>query len=66
MRRNAIVKAAFAALLGILGGLLAGFTEAQAQGRAVVDQPFPAYNPYPPLPAPSHLLFSRPICSRSY
>jgi hypothetical protein len=29
---------------------LAGFTEAHAQGSAKLDQPFPAYNPYPPLP----------------
>jgi cytochrome c peroxidase len=29
---------------------LAGFTGAQAQGTAPLDQPFPAYNPYPPLP----------------
>ena len=45
------VKAAFASVLGVLSVPLAGFTEAQAQ--VPVDQPFPAYNPYPPgiLPA---------------
>src|SRR5229473_2292048 len=45
------VKAAFATVLGVLSVPLAGFTEAQAQ--VPVDQPFPAYNPYPPgiLPA---------------
>jgi cytochrome c peroxidase len=42
-------RTAFATALGILSVPLAGFTE----GRAQVDQPFPAYNPYPPgiLPA---------------
>src|SRR5438132_8243290 len=48
MRRDTgtLVKAAFATVLGILSVPLAGFTEARAQ----VDQPFPAYNPYPALP----------------
>ena len=41
-----LLRAAFATVLGILSVPLAGFTEAQAQ----VDQPFPPYNPYPPLP----------------
>jgi hypothetical protein len=36
--------------VGALSVPLAGSTEAQAQGPAKVDQPFPAYNPYPPLP----------------
>jgi hypothetical protein len=47
MRRDTgtLVKAAFAAVLGILSVPLAGFTEARA-----VDQPFPAYNPYPTFP----------------
>src|SRR6267143_119631 len=39
------VNAAFATVLGVLSVPLAGFTEAQAQ--VPVDQPFPAYNPYP-------------------
>src|SRR6201986_4732627 len=47
---STLVKAAFATVLGILSVPLAGFTEALAQGPAKVDQPFPAYNPYPPLP----------------
>jgi cytochrome c peroxidase len=44
MRRDTrtLVKAAFATVLGVLSVPLAGFTEARA-----VDQPFPAYNPYP-------------------
>jgi hypothetical protein len=48
MRRDTwtLLKAAFATVLGILSVPLAGFTAAQAQ----VDQPFPPYNPYPPLP----------------
>ena len=48
MRRDTstLVKAAFATVLGILSVPLAGLTEARAQ----VDQPFPAYNPYPALP----------------
>jgi len=41
-----LVKAAFATVLGILSVPLAGSTDARAQ----VDQPFPPYNPYPPLP----------------
>src|SRR5712672_1708495 len=45
-----IVKAAFATVLGILSVPLAGFTEAQAAPPVPVDQPFPPYNPYPPLP----------------
>jgi hypothetical protein len=49
MHRNTIlVKAAFATALGIASVPLAGLTEARAQGSAAVDQPFPAYNPYPP------------------
>src|SRR6267154_2181200 len=47
------VKAAFATVLGVLSVPLAGFTEAQAQ--VPVDQPFPAYNPYPPGILPSDL-----------
>ncbi|MFL5265665.1 MAG: cytochrome-c peroxidase [Stellaceae bacterium] len=47
---STFVKAAFAGVLGILSVPLAGFTEALAQGPAKLDQPFPAYNPYPPLP----------------
>jgi cytochrome c peroxidase len=48
MRRDTstLVKAALATVLGILSVPLAGSTEARAQ----LDQPFPAYNPYPPLP----------------
>ncbi len=48
MRRDTstLVKAACATVLGILSVPLAGLTEARAQ----VDQPFPAYNPYPALP----------------
>src|SRR5215831_4833973 len=48
MRRDksTLIKAAFASVLGLLSVPLAGSTEARAQ----VDQPFPAYNPYPPLP----------------
>jgi cytochrome c peroxidase len=48
MRRDkgALLKAAFATMLGVLSVPLVGSTEAQAQ----VDQPFPPYNPYPPLP----------------
>jgi len=45
-RNTTLVKAAFATVLGILSVPLAGLTEARAQ----VDQPFPAYNPYPALP----------------
>jgi cytochrome c peroxidase len=44
--RSTFVKAAFATVLGILSIPLVGSTEARAQ----VDQPFPPYNPYPPLP----------------
>jgi cytochrome c peroxidase len=46
---STLATTAFATVLGILSVPLAGFTEARAQ----VDQPFPAYNPYPPgiLPA---------------
>ena len=55
MRRDTgtLVSAAFATVLGSLSVLLAGSTEARAQGTAPLDQPFPAYNPYPPgiLPA---------------
>ena len=48
MRRctQTLVKIAFATVLGILSIPLVGSTEARAQ----VDQPFPPYNPYPPLP----------------
>src|SRR5712691_11364102 len=53
MRRaiGIFVNAAFATVLGVLSVPLTGFTKAQAQ--VAVDQPFPAYNPYPPgiLPA---------------
>jgi len=48
--KSTLVKAALATVLGILSVPLAGSTEAQAQGAAQLDQPFPAYNPYPPLP----------------
>ena len=47
-RNTTLLKAAFVTALGVLSVLLAGFTEAQAQ--AYVDQPVPAYNPYPALP----------------
>jgi hypothetical protein len=49
MRRDTqtLVNAAFATVLGILSVPLVGSTEARAQA---VDQPLPAYNPYPPLP----------------
>jgi cytochrome c peroxidase len=49
MRRDTqtLVNAAFATVLGVLSVPLAGSTEAWAQ---VVDQPIPAYNPYPSLP----------------
>ena len=52
MRRDTctLVNAAFATVLGILSVPLAGSTEARAQGTAPLDQPFPAYNPYPRLP----------------
>src|SRR5246127_1891170 len=52
MRRDTctLVNAAFATVLGILSVPLAGSTEARAQGTAPLDQPFPAYNPYPQLP----------------
>src|SRR4029077_20581046 len=52
MRRDksTFVKAALATVLGILSVPLAGSTEARAQGTALLAQPFPAYNPYPPLP----------------
>jgi cytochrome c peroxidase len=51
MRRDTstLVKAGFAMVLAILSVPLAGSTEARAQGTAPLDQPFPAYNPYPPL-----------------
>ena len=44
------VATSLVAVLGIVSVPLAGFTEARAQQ---VDQPLPAYNPYPPgiLPA---------------
>src|ERR1700756_2354555 len=49
MRRHTgtLVTVAFATALGILSVQLAGSTGARAQGSAAVDQPFPAYNPYP-------------------
>jgi cytochrome c peroxidase len=49
MRRDTqtLVNAAFATVLGVLSVPLAGSNEARAQA---VDQPIPAYNPYPPLP----------------
>jgi hypothetical protein len=48
MRRRSSIftKTAFATVLGILSIPLVGPTEARAQ----LDQPFPAYKPYPPLP----------------
>ena len=52
-RNTTLVKAAFATMLGIASIPLAGFTEARAQGSAAVDQPFPAYNPYPPAFSPT-------------
>jgi cytochrome c peroxidase len=48
--KSTLVKAAFATVLGIVSVTLVASTEARAQGTAKVDQPFPAYNPYPPLP----------------
>ena len=52
MRRETwtLLNAAFATVLGILSVPLAGSTEAQAAPPLPVDQPFPPYNPYPPLP----------------
>jgi cytochrome c peroxidase len=57
MRRHTIkfVTAGLAAVLGVASIALAGFTEARAQGSAAVDQPFPAYNPYPPGILPSDI-----------
>jgi cytochrome c peroxidase len=54
MRRDTwtLVNAAFATVLGALSVPLAGSTEARAQ---VVDQPVPAYNPYPPGILPPNL-----------
>jgi cytochrome c peroxidase len=43
------MTAGLAAVLGVLSVPLAGFTEARAQGTLPVDQPVPAYNPYPQL-----------------
>ena len=40
-----LVATSLVAVLGIVSVPLAGFTEARAQQ---VDQPLPAYNPYPP------------------
>src|SRR5712671_4172841 len=47
MRRHIsiLVTTSLVAVLGIVSVPLAGFTEARAQR---VDQPLPAYNPYPP------------------
>src|SRR3977135_4051618 len=47
MRRHTsiLVATSLVAVLGIVSVPLAGFTEARAQQ---VDQPLPAYNPYPP------------------
>jgi cytochrome c peroxidase len=50
-----LVKVAFATALGILSVPLIGSSEVRAQGSAAVDQPFPAYNPYPPGILPSDL-----------
>src|SRR5690348_2418885 len=52
MRRytRTIAKAAFATALGVLILPFAGFTDARAAPPVQVDQPFPPYNPYPPLP----------------
>jgi Di-haem cytochrome c peroxidase len=50
MRRHTSILAttAFATVLGIMSvPPIAGFTEARAQGTAPLDQPLPAYNPYP-------------------
>src|ERR1700746_3653603 len=44
--KSTLVRAAFATALGILSVPLVASTEARAQA----DQPFPPYNPYPPLP----------------
>jgi cytochrome c peroxidase len=54
MRRNTrtLVRAAFAMVLGVVSVPLVGSTEARAQ---VVDQPIPAYNPYPPGILPPNL-----------
>ena len=48
MRRHKsrMMTAGLATVLGVLSLPLTGFTDARAQ----VDQPYPAYNPYPPLP----------------
>jgi cytochrome c peroxidase len=55
MRRDTrtLVKAALVTVLGIVSVPLAGFTEARAQQ---VDQPLPAYNPYPPGILPPDLV----------
>jgi len=54
MRRHTsiLVTTSVAAVLGIVSVPLAGFTEARAQQ---VDQPLPAYNPYPPGILPPNL-----------
>jgi cytochrome c peroxidase len=48
MRRHKsrMMTAGLVMVLGVLSLPLTGFTDARAQ----VDQPYPAYNPYPPLP----------------
>jgi len=53
IRTSVFATTALATMLGIVSLPLVASTEARAQGSAAVDQPFPAYNPYPPgiLPA---------------
>jgi cytochrome c peroxidase len=55
MRRHTsiLVTTSLVAVLGIVSVPLAGFTEARAQQ---VDQPLPAYNPYPPGILPPDLV----------
>src|SRR5712671_7690977 len=55
MRRHIsiLVTTSLVAVLGIVSVPLAGFTEARAQQ---VDQPLPAYNPYPPGILPPDLV----------
>jgi hypothetical protein len=48
--KSTLVRAAFATVLGVLSVSLGGSTEARAAPPVPVDQPFPPYNPYPPLP----------------
>jgi hypothetical protein len=68
MRRDTrnLVTASFAAVLGVVSVPLAASTEARAQGTAPLDQPVPAYNPYPPLPGYIPPAFSPPIYSQRH